>query len=98
MMTGHLAWELAKSASCLNSNDKTNKQTKKSRFTLCAPFSEGPIPRPMKIMGIFLINFMENTLSDPWNVSNYQVSFCFQIFSLNVKLVSSGGSLPCCQK
>lgn len=98
MMTAYLDWEMAKSVSCLNSNDKKNQPTPKPpRFTLCAPSSEGLIPRPMKIMGVFLINFIDNTWSDLWNVSKYQVSFCFQIHSLDVKLVSSGGLLSCCQ-
>lgn len=92
---GHLVWELAKSVSWLDSNDK--KQTK-PRLTSCAPSSEGQIPRPMKIMGEFLLIFIEKTLSNPQNFSEFQVSFYFQINSLNVKLVSSRRLLSCHRK
>lgn len=46
MMTGHLDWEMAKSVSCLNSNDKkkpTNTKTTKS-YTVCTIFW-GPDPK-----------------------------------------------------
>lgn len=72
----------------------TKTQTKPI-LMLCIPSSEGPIPRPMKMMGSFLLIFIENGLADPQNVSGYQFLSYFQIKPLNVKLIFSRTLFSC---